>query len=119
MPIRYNIDTGQRVVLATPYGLLTDTEVFDYQKEVWSRPDISGYNELVDMTGVSQIASVSGARLEELARLSSSMDPPASSSRLAIVATTDLHFGLARMYQARREMASKGAREVRVFRSRQ
>ena len=71
------------------------------------------------MTGVSKIESVSVKRINELAYLSSSMDSRASPSKLAIVATADLHFGLARMYQAHREMTKKSTKEVRVFRSRE
>jgi hypothetical protein len=119
MPISYDIDRDQRLVIATPHGVLTDAEVFGYQQEVWSRPETNGYDELIDMTGVSRIEFISPDRVTELANLSAGMDAPASPSKLAIIATADLHFGLGRMYQARREIARQSTKVVRVFRSRQ
>ena len=44
MPITYDIDREQRLVLATPRGVLTDAEIFGYQQEVWSQPEVNGYN---------------------------------------------------------------------------
>jgi len=37
-------------------GVLSDADVFGYQKEVWSRPDVAGYNELVDVSAVEKFA---------------------------------------------------------------
>jgi hypothetical protein len=119
MPITYRIDRERRLVIATGGGVITDAEVFGYQQEVWSRPENSAYNELIDMTGVSDIEFVSPERVAKLANLSSSMDAPGSPSKLAIIATNDLHFGLGRMYQAHREMAKESTKAVRVFRSRE
>lgn len=66
----------------------------------------------------THVEFVSNARVFEFAQLSGSMDPPAVSSKLAIVATSDLHFGLARMYQAYRASSAKGTKVVGVFRTR-
>ena len=118
MPITYQIDHDQRLVIATPHGVLTDSDVFGYQQEVWSRADVKGYDELIDMTGVSQIEFVSTKRIAFLADLSASMDPPALTSKLAIIAITDLHFDLGRMYETYRETTRQSTKAVRVFRSR-
>ena len=115
MPIIFKIDHDQRLVIAKPQGVLTDADVFGYQQEVWSRPEVRGYNELIDMAGVTEIEFVSTKRIAFLADLSASMDPPALTSKLAIIATTDLHFGLARMYETYRETAKQGTKTVRVF----
>lgn len=48
MPIEYTIDHERRLVLAKATGVFTDEDVFGYQKEVWSRPDVDGYSELVE-----------------------------------------------------------------------
>ena len=119
MPITYYIDRDQRLVVATPQGVLTDADVFGYQQDVWSRPDTRGYDELIDMTGVSRIEFVSADRVSRLAELSGSMDSPVSPSKLAIIATADFHFGLGRMYQTHREIAKQSTKVVRVFRARQ
>jgi len=117
VPIDYRIEHGRRLVVVSPYGVLTDAEVFGYQQTVWSRPDVQGYDELIDMSAVSKIELVSVDRIADLANLSASMDAPDLPSKLAIIATEDLHFGLGRMYESRREMAQKSNKVVRVFRA--
>jgi hypothetical protein len=117
MPIAYRVDHEARVVIAAGHGVLTDAEVFDYQQEVWGRSDITGYDELVDMTQVTQIALPSVDRVQDLAQLSVRMDDKYSRSRFAIVAPTDIAFGLGRMFQAFREMDRSSTKQVGVFRT--
>jgi hypothetical protein len=119
MPITYHIYHDQRLVVVTPDGVLSDADVFNYQKEVWSRPETKGYNEFIDMTGVSQIDFVSADRVNYLAEISGRMDSPESPSKLAILATSEVSYGLGRMYEAYRNMTKPGTKVVRVFRTRQ
>jgi len=121
MPIAYGIDRERRLVVATPYGTLTDDDVFGYQREVWSLPEVAGFDELIDMTAVDHIALPSPQRVVDLAELSASMEVGERDrrpARMAIVAPTDLAYGLGRMYQAYRAMKSDGKpRHVGVFRT--
>jgi hypothetical protein len=116
MPIEYVIDHEKRLVKAGGHGTITGEEIFSYQREAWSRPDVAGYDELVDFTGVERIDSPSPEGVIQLARLSAGMDAP-SASRFAIVAPRDLAFGLGRMYQAFRGLEPGSTKEVRVFRT--
>ena len=118
MPIEYRIHTQLRRVIATAHGALTDADVFGYQNEVWSRADVAGFDELVDMTRVDhvELPVPSAERLRTLAATSADMDA-AGSSRFAIVAPGDLAYGLGRMYGIYREMDRRSSKEVRVFRS--
>ena len=118
MPIEYTIDHGRRLVIAKANGTLTDEDVFGYQQEVWSRPEVDGYNELVDMSQVDSIDLPSVNRVRELANLSAGMDNRSSASRFAIVAPTQIAFGLGRMYEAYRNLDDRSTKEVGVFRSR-
>ena len=117
MPIDHHIDHDRRLVRARCLGILTDEDIFGYQREVWSRPDVSGYDELVDLSEVEEIALPSAGRVRELARLSASMDPRSPSSKLAIVAPDDLAFGLGRVYEAYREGNDQSTKRVGLFRS--
>jgi len=122
MPIAYGIDPERRLVVASPFGTLTDQDIFGYQRELWSRPEVAGFDELVDMTDVERIDLPSPQRVIDLAELSASMDTRpegvAAAPRMAIVAPTDVAFGLGRMYQAYRRMKSQGTpRHVGVFRT--
>jgi len=117
MPIAYRVDHDARVVVAAGYGVFSDGDVFGYQREVWSRKDVTGYNELVDMSRVTHIALPSADRVKDLASLAAEMDPPGTRSRMAVVASENLAFGLGRMFQAHRELDRRSTKEVGIFRT--
>jgi hypothetical protein len=116
MPIDYQIDHARRLVSAKSWGVMADADVFAYQKAVWTRPDVAGYHELMDMSAVENIATPSIDRLRELARISAAMDV-CSPSKFAIFAPSDLTFGFGRMYQAYRSLNERSVKRVGVFRS--
>lgn len=118
MPITWTIDHDRGLVVASASGVLTDAEVFRYQWEAWSKPELATYHELIDMTGVERIELPSGERVGDLAKYSAAMDGPARSGRVAIVAPGDEAYGLGRMYQANRAMQPGSRVEVAVFRGR-
>jgi hypothetical protein len=117
MPIEFTIDHARRLVTATARGMLSGQDVFGYQRTVWSRADVQGYNELLDMRAVEGIDLPSVDNMRALAQLSASMDIPATSSRFAIVATSDEAFGLSRMYETYRHLEGKSTKQVAVFRT--
>jgi len=118
MPIEYRIDHDRKLVLTKALGTVTDQDVFGYQRDVWSRDDTAGYDELVDMTEVEHIAQPSVDRIRQLASLSASMDAASLDSKLAIIAPQNIAFGLGRMYATYRQMEAQSRKQVEVFRSR-
>src|SRR5262245_21607011 len=118
MPLEHRIDHRRRLVLTRATGTLTGPEMFAYQREVWSRPDVAGYDELVDMTDVEHVAFESVERLTALASVSASMDAGAPATRFAIVAPRDFEFALGRMYSSHREVESRSTKRLAVFRTR-
>jgi hypothetical protein len=117
VPIAYRIDQDRKVVVACGYGVLTTADVFDYQRTVWSRQDVAGYDELVDMTHVSAVDLPSTQRIQDLASMAARMDVPDGRSRFAIVAPSNLTFGLGRMLQAYRSADQRSTKTVGVFRT--
>jgi hypothetical protein len=117
MPLTFRLDRKAHVIVAAAYGTLTDDQVFDYQREISSRNDTIGYDELVDVSHVKEIALPSTDRVRELAALAAGTDALRGSSRLAIVAPGDLAFALGRMFQTNRELDARSRREVGVFRT--
>ena len=117
MPITYRVDHEARVVVCVGHGIFSDDDVFGYQREVWSRHDVVGYDELVDMTRVERIALPHADRVKDLASLASGMDDPNSRTRMAVVAPDNLAFGLGRMFQAYRELDRRSTKEVGIFRT--
>ena len=113
MPLDYRIDHDQRLVVTRGHGTLSERDFFAYQRELWSRPEVAGYSELIDMSEVDALVEPSADGVHALAELAARMDPPFGGGKLAIVAPTDLTFGLGRMYQAYRELSETGhAKEV-------
>lgn len=112
------VDHEHRLVEAIAQGFLTDAEIFKYQRETWSRPEIAGYNELIDMSRVTVAELVSASRMKELVNLSASMAALLPPSKQAIVAPDDTYFGLGRMYKNYHDLGTSDAKEVGVFRSR-
>lgn len=118
MPITHHIDSERRLVIARVTGTLAGRELFDYQHEVWSRPEVVGFDEFVDMSRVEAVEDPSAVEMRRLAAESAATDgPPGTAGRFAIFAPGDLAFGLGRMYQTYREMAHPGGKEVGVFRT--
>jgi len=115
MPIDYVIDHEHRVVRARVSGVMSDDDVFTYQSTVWSRPDVLGYDELVDMSEVRHIALPSVKRVRDLANLSVTKDHPDRESRFAIVAPGQVSYILARLYKAIRGATPGSRRQVGVF----
>ncbi len=115
MPYHFDIHHDRRLVHARLEGVLSDSELFGYQQAVWSRPDVAGYDELIDASGVTEFGSFSADRFRQLAQLAARMDAPPHPSKLAIVAPGDGQFGMGRMYQIYRELETRGTKVVRVF----
>lgn len=116
MPIDYRIYADKRLVVCRGTGVVTDPEIFGYQREVWTRPEVAGFDELADMTGAESFAVPHPDRVRELAALAASMDTP-KPSRMAIVAPQDIAFGLGRMFETNREMDDRSTKTVAVFRT--
>ena len=117
MSIEREIDHERRLVTARGRGTLTHEDVFGYQREVWSRADVAGYDELFDMSEIDRIDTPSTGEVRDLATLAASMDPWASKSKLAIVARDDFVFAMGRMYETYRGLDPRSTKEVRVFRT--
>lgn len=118
MPITYHIDHEHRLVRARATGTLTKDDAFAYQREVWSQPEVRGYNQLIDATTMEHvdIPFPSADAMRELAALAAGMDDPGVRTRFAIVAVSAFTYGLARMYATYRALDPRSTREVHVFR---
>ncbi len=118
MPLEIRLDPEHRWVVAEGHGAVSLEDMLRYQQDVWSRPDVAGWDELVDMSDVQEAVEPTAARMQELAALAATMDHARVRSRLAVVAPQHEFFGLARMYEAYRTLAARSTKEVSVFRDR-
>jgi hypothetical protein len=117
MPVEYQIDHDQRLVQAKAYGTVTVQDFIAYQREVWSRKDVLGYDELIDTSQAQEALDFTGVHLQDVATLASSMDLVKKSTKLAIVASNDFYYGLGRMYESYRDLQKGSVKQVSVFRS--
>lgn len=82
------------------YGIFSDQDVFTARKELAEHPDYSdSYNTLIDLTdGVSFVGGFSEVS-NLISRTMRLITPAALEQKRAVIAKSDLLFGIARMYQ--------------------
>ena len=112
MPYQLDLDADNRVVRVRLYGLITDADLLAADDEL--RADTrfdSGFDQFVDVSEASQ-EQISADVLRRIASRPPLFGP---GSRRAFVVRSDLGYGLARLFQARR---GDVAGEIQIFRSR-
>ena len=117
MPLVYRIDRDAKVVVAAGYGTLTDADVFGYERQTGARSDMIGYDELIDMSSVTDIDVPSAERVEELASEAAMRDAVHGPGKVAIVAPDDIAFRLSRIFQIYRRGEPGSTKNVGVFRT--
>ena len=109
MPAAYEIDPRRRLVTRRLWGALTDTEVYDHNRQLRADPTFDPtFVQLTDLTGVTEIAVTTGMINDT--SLDQFFEP---GTRRAIVATDDGVFGMARMFALRAESVGQ---TIQVFR---
>jgi hypothetical protein len=109
MPASYRIDVARRLVLSRAWGVFTVQDLFEHYTTLAADPAFDpGFSQLVDLRDVEEVGMTrSDIRRHALERLFG------SSSRRALVVSSDAHYELARVYGAFAEYASQ---KVHVFR---
>jgi hypothetical protein len=110
MPARYVIDKERRLVISTAWGRLSLTDIQAHRDQLLSDPDFDpGYNQLVDATAVTDFEPTT-AEIRSLAqrRIFS------GTSRRALVGSSTLIYGVARVFQVHHEFSGTPS-QVTVF----
>jgi hypothetical protein len=109
MPCSYTIDLARSLVLSRGWGILTDGELLAHVRALTIDPRFArSFHQLADLRDVADV-EVSTSTIREMARL----NPYGDGSRRAVVVTSDVLFGMARMYQILRDEPTD---ELEVFR---
>jgi hypothetical protein len=111
LPVSYLIDQNHRLVFSRLSGTVTETEVHEHNRTLRTDPDFDPrYRQLVDCTGVTEILvgtpTISAISQDQFF---------APGTRRAFIATSDVAFGLARMFALRAEASGQ---MIEVFRER-
>ncbi len=109
MPAGFAIDDARGLVLSRAWGAVGDRDLITHARTLVADPRFRpSFRQLVDFRGMERMDVSS-----EGARRMVDMNPFGAHARRAIVAESDISFGMARMYQI---LHGDGADEVQVFR---
>ena len=110
MPIFYKIDKERRIIMSTVSSPITIADALGSQQKLRNDPDFDPtFSQLVDATQLPSI-DLDTSDLRRLAEGSMF----SNHSRRAILVSSDVAFGLARMYETFRESA--GETGIHIFR---
>lgn len=113
MPCNYTIHRDQRLVVTTASGVFTFADGMAHEDKLYDDANFDpNFVHLIDATGITR-AEVTASEISTLARRVR-FSPKA---RKALVVSTVLLFGLARMFQTYLQL-SGAAESVSVFRNR-
>ncbi len=99
MPISYFIDKEMGVAFATGSGELTEQELLNHKRRLFSDPDFHpGFVELSDVTSIEKL-SVTPEGIQRFVAQDSANAPGNEHYKLAIVVSEDFAFGMGRMYE--------------------
>lgn len=113
MPITHRFDAESRVLFVEMTGAVSDEDILSYAAEVTADSGIDPvHDELIDTRGI-EVPGASTPALKRAAELFSKSERTPEKVKVAMVASSDAAYGLARMYQAFR---AESAVKIRVFR---
>ena len=109
MPCGYTIDLARSLVLSRGWGVVTDRDFLAHVRALTANPRFArGFRQLVDLRDVTDI-QVTASTVREMVRL----NPFGASAQRAVVVTSDVVFGMARMYQI---LSDESPDELQIFR---
>lgn len=118
MPATHEIDAQNKLILTRWKDEPTVSDLIDalvsYQAKIKNKPEYADYNEIVDFSGVDGL-KLDAVGLKRVVELAAGFDKSTSRCKCAIVVSSSLAFGLARMYAIARSMNSKTTKVLEVF----
>ncbi|MCW9015170.1 MAG: STAS/SEC14 domain-containing protein [Gammaproteobacteria bacterium] len=118
MPAYHCIDREARIVFTVWRGEAIDVDFIDalkkYHQDIKNKTELVEYNELVDLSKITGIKlTIEG--IKKLGEIAVRTDQNKIKTKLAFVVSSDMAFGLARMYEAYRSLSRNANKEIRVF----
>jgi len=120
MPANHHIDNDNQLILTTWEGEASDTEFIEaikkYQDNIQNDPDYINYNEIVDCRKITKL-KLTTQGIKTIGTIASSTDTDKINKKLALIVSSNLAFGLARMYETYRSFSKNANKEIRVFKN--
>jgi len=118
MSIHHDINDDSKVILTTVMGAATDIEfihaIKKYQNDYKGKAKYFRYSEIVDFSDVTNM-EITMKGIMTLSTIAPGSDQTGEKTKLALIVSSNLGYGLARMYTAYRSCQPKANKEVRVF----
>jgi len=118
MPANHYIDNKRKLIITTWEGKAHDIEFIEtikkYQKDIQNHPDYINYNEIVNLSEVTSF-KLSTEGIKTIGQIASNTDKSNENRKLAIIVSSNLAYGLARMYEAYRNLSKKSQKEISIF----
>jgi hypothetical protein len=109
MPCGYSIDLARSLVLSRGWGVVTDRELLAHVRTLTVDPRYArSFCQLADLRDVTDV-EITASTIREMVKL----NPFGAGARRAVVVTSDVVFGMARMYQI---LADESPHELKIFR---
>ena len=109
MPSAYTIDQTRSIVLSRGWGVITEHELLAHARALAADPRFEPhFCQLADLRDVTSV-QVTSATIRQLVHLS----PFGAGARRALVGSTDIVYGMARMFQIMRDESPD---DIQVFR---
>jgi len=120
MPANHYLDDKAQLIITTWEGEAHDIEFIEaikkYQNEIQNHPDNINYNEVVDLSKVTKMKLTTDG-IKNISGIAATSDHMDVNRKLAIVVSSNLAFGLARMYEAYRSFIKNSHKEICVFKN--
>ncbi len=120
MSAKHQIDNETRLIISSWEGEAIDVDFIEaikkYQRDFQTHPDYINYNELVDLSMVSNI-KLTTTGLKNIGKIASKTDQVENKRKLAFIVSSNKAFFFARMYTAFRSFFRNSNKDIRVFTS--
>jgi len=118
MPAHHHIDSKAQLIITTWEGEARDVEFIEalkkYQKDIQNHIDYISYNEVVNLSHITSI-KITTEGIKTIALIASDTDNHETNRKLALIVSSNLAYGLAKMYEAYRSFSKNAYKEIRVF----
>ncbi len=118
MPAKHDIDIESKLLITTWEGVAVDSEFIEalknYQQNIQSNSAHSGFNEIVNLTGMTNI-KITLQGLKSISSVALLTDNNNIRSKLAFIVSSKRAFSLVKLYSAYRSLGKKSSKEINVF----
>lgn len=118
MPAKHKVDIKAKLIITSWVGDASDKDFIDaltdYQIKFQNHPQYWDFNEVVDFSKMSNI-KLTMEGLKKIGEIAARSDSSKFQRKLAIVVRSTRAYGIAKLYEAYRNISKKANKEVRAF----